>query len=100
MQKQWVLFFPIIPRHRTDQINLTASNLEKNSVAHRLCTKKGAIIEDFSHPGNNVPYVVNLTSHGSQVIGAITNRKNNIFSKQKLNKNESFKKSSRYGLKT
>ena len=40
MQKQWVLCFPIIPRHKTDQINLTARNLEKNSVAHRLCTLK------------------------------------------------------------
>ena len=59
MQKQWVLCFPIIPRHKTDQINLTASNLEKNSVVHRLCTLKikRTIIEDFPRPGPNVPYV-------------------------------------------
>ena len=60
MQKQWILCFLIIPRHKTDQINLTASNLEKISVAHRLCTFKikGTIIEDFSRPGPNVPYVL------------------------------------------
>ena len=54
---------PIIPRNKTGQIDLTASNLKKKSVAHRLHTlkKKGTIIEDFSLPGPNVTiYVLNI----------------------------------------
>jgi hypothetical protein len=34
---------------QTDQINLTASNLEKNSVAHRICAffLKGRLLKSF-----------------------------------------------------
>ena len=50
---------PIIPRHKTGQIKLTATNLEKISGAHWIHTLKikRTIIKDLSCPGPNVPYV-------------------------------------------
>ena len=57
--KKDINFFPIIPKHKTDQIKLTASYLKKKQGAHRLPTlnKKVTIIKGFLRPGPNVPYV-------------------------------------------
>jgi hypothetical protein len=50
---------PMIPQHKTGQINLTVSNLKKKSGAHQLPIKKIKVtdIEGFPCPGPNVPYV-------------------------------------------
>ena len=53
---------PIIPRHKTGQIKLTASNFEKNSGVHCFHSLKikRTIIEGFSRPGPIVPYIIYL----------------------------------------
>jgi hypothetical protein len=49
---------PIIPQHKTGEIQLTASNLKKKSGAHRLPILKIKVtIIGFSRPGPNVTYV-------------------------------------------
>ena len=50
---------PIIPRHKTGQINLTAIYLERKVICAPApyLKKKVTIIEDFPHPGPNVPNV-------------------------------------------